>query len=75
MFKALAEQKAQEQGMTLSELGRMLFGSFVSGVAKPSLTISPEFLELAKSAQAEHAAGKSRRIKSKKELDQFLDSL
>jgi hypothetical protein len=46
-FKTLAEKKAREHGMTVSELGRMLFGAFVTGIARPSLDISPEFLAMA----------------------------
>jgi hypothetical protein len=74
-FKVLAEKKAREQGLTLSELGRMLFGSFVTGVTKPTISISPEFMKMARAAQAENRLGKSRRIQTKKELEAFLKNL
>jgi hypothetical protein len=74
-FKVLAEKKAREQGLTLSELGRMLFGSFVTGIAKPTMLISPEFIEMARVAKEESRLGTSKRIQTKKELDNFLETL
>lgn len=56
-FKTLAEKKAREHGMTVSELGRMLFGAFVTGIAKPSLDISPEFLRMAEQARHDYEQG------------------
>jgi len=56
-FKIQAEMKAKEYGMTLSELGRMLFGSFVTGTSKPSLDISPKFLKMAEEAKEDYEKG------------------
>lgn len=56
-FKALTERKAEEHGMTVSELGRMLFGAFVTGVARPTLDVSDEFLEMAKQAKRDYEKG------------------
>lgn len=72
-FKALAQKKAREHGMTISELGRMLFGSFVSGFVHHD--ISPKFLALAEEARKNHKAGKGILIQSKEELESFLKTL
>lgn len=74
-FKMLAQRKALEHGMTISELGRMLFGAFVSGIAKPNYEISEEFMKMAEEAKRDHEQGKGILIKSRKELESFLDSL
>lgn len=71
-FKTLAEKKAKEQGMSVSELGRMLFGAFVTGIAKPTLEISPEFLAMAEQAKKDHKEGLGTLVKTKDELEAFL---
>lgn len=73
-FKALAEKKAREHGMTVSELGRMLFGAFVTGMAKPTLDISPEFLKMAKQAKKDHEKGLGTLITTKEELEAYLST-
>lgn len=73
-FKALAEKKAEENGMTVSELGRMLFGAFVTGMAKPTFDISPEFTQLADRARQDFEAGKTVSISTPDELKKFLAS-
>ncbi len=73
-FKAIAEKKAQEHGMTISELGRMLFGAFVAGMAKPSFDISPEFLAMAEKAKQDYKDGKTISFSSTDELFKYLDS-
>ena len=74
-FKALAAQKARTQGMTLSELGRMLLGAYITGVIKPSLEIDPEFLKLAEEARQAHREGKGTLIETAEELEDFLKTL
>lgn len=74
-FKSLAEKKAKEHGMTLSELGRMLFGSFISGVAKPTIEISPKFLKLADQAKKDYEAGKTKSFTSADDAIKYLESL
>ncbi len=74
-FKSLAEKKAAEHGMTISELGRMLFGAFVTGMAKPSITVSPELILMAKQAQENHKKGLGTLVKNKKELEDYLNTL
>jgi hypothetical protein len=59
-FKILAEKKAREHGMTISELGRVLFGTFVTGTVKPTLDISPDFLAMVKKANKDHEQGKTK---------------
>ncbi len=73
-FKAMAEKKAKEYGMTVSELGRMLFGAFVTGMAKPSFDISPEFLKMAEQAKQDYEEGKTISFSSTDELFKYLDS-
>lgn len=71
-FKVLAEKKAKENGMTISELGRMLFGAFVTGMAKPTIEISSEFLAMAEQAKRNHKKGQGTLVKTKEELEAFL---
>jgi len=74
-LKTLAEQKAREHGMTLSELGRMLFGSFVTGISHPKSEVSQTFLAMAEEAKREHREGGGTLITSEKELESFLKTL
>jgi hypothetical protein len=71
-FKVMAEKKAKEHGMTISELGRMLFGAFVTGMAKPSFDISPEFLKMAEEAKENHGRGLGALVKTREELEAYL---
>lgn len=71
-FKAMAEKKAREHGMTISELGRMLFGAFVTGMAKTSFDISPEFLELVEKAKENHRKGLGTLVKTREGLESYL---
>ena len=73
-FKALAQKKAATHGMTLSELGRMLFGAFVTEVSHVN-TISPTFLAMAEEAKKEHKEGKGILIKTNDELETFLKTI
>lgn len=73
-LKTLAEQKAREHGMTLSELGRMLFGSFITGILHPKSEVSQKFIAMAEEAKRDHKAGKGTLITSKEELDSFFKS-
>lgn len=72
-FKALAQKKAQEHGMTLSELGRMLFGSFVSGIMHHD--ISPKFLALAEEARKNYREGKAKTFSDVEDAISYLHSL
>ena len=74
-FKALAERKAGEHGMTVSELGRMLFGAFVTGMAKPTFDISPEFLKMARRAVEDHKRGLGTLVRTRDELETYLAKL
>lgn len=74
-FKALAAKKAKAHGLTISELGRTLFGAFVLGVTHPQLDISPEFLSLADKAKKNYQQGLGITIHNQAELETFLDSL
>lgn len=73
-FKALAEKRAKEHGMTISELGRMLFGAFVTGVARPTYDVSPDFLALSKNAQNNHRKNLGTLITNEEELESFMAS-
>lgn len=74
-FKELAERKARDYGMTLSELGRMLFGAFVSGIAKPNYEISENFLKMAEEAKREYKAGKTKSFDNVEDMMAYLDSI
>ncbi len=74
-FKLMAEKKAQEHGMTVSELGRMLFGAFVTGIARPSFDISSEFLTLAEQAKKNYAHGQGKTFSSVSEAIKHLHEL
>ena len=74
-LKTLAEQKAREHGMTLSELGRMLFGSFITGISHPKSEITQKFLAMAEQAKKDHREGKGTLITSREELDAFLKTI
>ena len=73
-FKIMTEKKAREHGMTVSELGRMLFGAFVTGIAKPSFDVSPEFLAMAEEAKQDYKEGKALSFSSTNDLLHYLDS-
>lgn len=72
-FKALAQKKAANHGMSLSELGRMLFGAFVTQTAVPQA--SEAFIRMAEEAKRDHENGKGILIRSKKELESFLRTI
>ena len=74
-LKILAEQKAREHGMTLSELGRMLFGSFITGITHPKSEVSEKFLAMAEEAKKDHTEGRGLLIQSKEELESFLKTI
>lgn len=74
-FKLIAEKKAKEYGMTLSELGRMLFGSIITGIAHPKSEFSEKFLALADDARRNYNDGKGVTIRTKEELEAFLKTL
>lgn len=73
-LKTLAEQKAREHGMTLSELGRMLFGSFVTGISHPKSEVSQKFIAMAEEAKREYKAGKTIAFSSVDDLFKHLDA-
>ena len=72
-FKAHAAKKAREHGMTLSELGRMLFGAFVTDIMTP--TASPKLIKMAKEAQRDHEQGKTKSFSNTKDMIKYLDSI
>ncbi len=74
-FKSLAERKAREHGMTVSELGRMLFGAFVTGIAKPSYDISPEFAAMAEEAIENYKTGQGKTFDNAKDAISYLHNL
>jgi antitoxin component of RelBE/YafQ-DinJ toxin-antitoxin module len=74
-FKSLAEKKAREHGMTISELGRMLFGAFVAGMAKPKVEISPDFLAMVKEARKDYEAGKGKTFENAEDAIAYLHRL
>lgn len=73
-FKVLAAKKAKENGMSISELGRMLFGAFVTGVARPAMEVSPEIIAMAKRAKMEYENGKGKTFDNADDLFEYLES-
>lgn len=72
-FKTLAAKKAKANGMTLSELGRMLFGAFVSDIMSPPA--SPTIIKMAKQAKKDYEAGKTTSFTNTKDMLAWLDSI
>lgn len=72
-FKALAQKKAAVHGMTLSELGRMLFGSFVTDLIAP--TASKKLITLADQAKRNYMQGKTKQFEDVEDAITYLHSL
>ncbi len=72
-FKTLAQKRAKAYGMTLSELGRMLFGAFVSDVMAPSA--SKKLLELAQQAKENYRKGRVKSFTTVEEMLKYHDTL
>lgn len=72
-FKALAQKKAAIHGMTLSELGRMLFGSFVADLMVPPA--SPKLIDMAEQAKRDHRQGKTTSFENVEDAIRYLHSL
>lgn len=72
-LKRLAQKKAKAYGMTLSELGRMLLGSFVTGTAHHE--VSPKFLKMAEEAKRDYKAGKTKGFDNVEDAIDYLHSL
>lgn len=72
-FKALAQKKAATHGMSLSELGRMLFGAFVSNLVAPSA--SPKLLRMAEQAKRSYEQGKTKTFEDVEGAITYLHSL
>ena len=72
-FKMLAENKAREYGMTISELGRMLFGAFVSDTVMPQA--SKQLVSMAEKAKTQYRQGKGKGFKNIDKMLSYIDSL
>jgi antitoxin component of RelBE/YafQ-DinJ toxin-antitoxin module len=72
-FKAKAAKKAREHGMSLSELGRMLFGAFITDIMTP--TASPKLLKMAEQAKKEYEQGKTKHFNNAEDAIKYLHSL
>ena len=72
-FKALAQKKAVAHGMSLSELGRMLFGAFVSDLMAPPASHS--LIRMAQQAKRDYERGKTRSFDDVEEAITHLHSL
>ncbi len=70
-FKALAQKKAAIHGMSLSELGRMLFGAFVIDLTTPG--VPKTLIRLAEQAKANHRQGKCKLFTNAHEMLAYLD--
>ncbi len=72
-FKALAQKKAASHGMSLSELGRMLFGAFVSNLVAPQA--SPKLIRMAEQAKRDFNQGKTKSFDEVENAITYLHSL
>ena len=69
-FKKLVAKQAKKAGLTLSELGRMLFGWYAHGlIHKPTLE------ELAKEAKRDYEEGRGVTLSSAKDIKKYFNSL
>lgn len=72
-FKVLAQKKAAVHGMSLSELGRMLFGAFVTEIAPPR---APKALiRMAEEAKENYRKGKTKSFTNVDDMLAYLDSI
>jgi hypothetical protein len=71
-FKALVAKKAKSTGLTLSELGRMLFGAYVFGLIDRPYR---EFEKQAGKARENYKKGKGKTFKSAQDAIEHLESL
>ncbi|GEM_PF-5325966 len=73
MFKVLARKKAALYGMSLSELGRMLFGAYTTEVISPTTQFSKRFLKLAEEAREDHRNGKGVLLKTPEDISHYFE--
>lgn len=73
VFKKLVTKKAKAHGMTLSELGRMLFGAFVSDIMAPPA--SPKIIKMAEQAKRDYEQGKTKSFNDVEDAIAYLHSL
>ncbi len=73
-FKAIVAKKAATAGMSLSELGRMLFGAYVHDILTKT-PVSQRFLQMAQEAEKEYRQGKGKVFRTPKELSAYFKSL
>lgn len=74
-FKALARKKAAIHGMSLSELGRMLFGAYTTDVISPATQFSKQFLKLVEEAREDHRKGKGVLLKTPEDVSRYFESV
>ena len=69
-FKKLVARQAKNSGLTLSELGRMLFGWYAHGLIK-----NPTIEDLAKEALKDYEDGKGITFSSAKDAIRYLNKM
>ncbi len=74
-FKALARKKAATHGMSLSELGRMLFGAFTTETISGSTPFSQRFLKAAEAAREDHQKGKGVLLETPEDVSRYFQSV
>lgn len=74
-FKKIVNAKARSMGLTLSELGRMLFGAYATEIIAPETRFSKRFLKLAEEALEEHRSDKGVLLKSPQDVKAYVKSL
>lgn len=71
-FKKLVSERARSYGLTISELGRMLFGWYAHGLVSND---EKDILKLAREAKENYSKGKVRTFKNAKQAVKYLESL
>lgn len=70
-FKKLVSERARLYGLTISELGRMLFGWYAHGM----ISKENDLLKMAEEAERNFSKGIGKTFKNAKEAVKYLDSL
>ncbi len=72
-FKTIVAAKAKQRGLTLSELGRLLFGAFANDLLSPAHTIN--LVGMAETARTNFSQRKGKTFKDPNDAIKYLESL
>ena len=72
-FKSIVSAKAKQRGLTLSELGRLLFGAFANDLFSPNHTIN--LVSMAKTAEDNFTNGKGQTFSNPDDAIKYLENM